>query len=158
MSGSTAQDTPSAGYADSLTRDLVIAAFNVIKGRYAEGHHQIGAAILDSDGTFHPGIHIEAMVGRASVCAEAVALGVARLAGSASLVAVAAVRYPKPHEYGPARIVPPCGLCRELLLDYAADLAAVVTTNGVAHLIPLSDLLPHKYVGTKWGVSEPENP
>lgn len=141
---------PNITYKDDLNRQLVAAAFDVIAKRYVIGRHQIGSAILSSSGTIYLGIHIEAMVGRASICAEAVALGAARLADESPLIAVASVRYPKPEESGPARVVPPCGLCRELLLDYAPDMIAVVMVAGVAFPTPLADLLPHKYVGTKW--------
>ncbi|MGR6998326.1 dCTP deaminase domain-containing protein [Yinghuangia aomiensis] len=83
-------------------------------------------------------------------CAEAGALSAARLATGAELVAVAAVRHPKPTESAVARVVPPCGLCRELLLDHAPGLHAVVHDGTGAVLTPLSALLPHKYTGTKW--------
>jgi cytidine deaminase len=129
---------------------LVTAAYEVIAGRYVPERHQIGAALLDAGGGVHLGLHLDAMVGRAAVCAEAVALGAARLAAASGLVAIAAVRYPKPAEQGRARVVPPCGLCRELLLDYAPGLSAVITTGNTTWQVPLASLLPHKYAGTKW--------
>jgi cytidine deaminase len=138
---------------DDLSRRLAIAAFDVIAKCYVPGRHQIGAAILDDTGEIHLGVHIEAMVGRASICAEAVALGLSRLAGNASLIAVASVRYPKPNEGDAARLVPPCGLCREVLLDYAPELVAIIDIDGIACRTLLADLLPHKYVGTKWNNS-----
>ncbi|MFG2563061.1 hypothetical protein [Streptomyces sp. NPDC048496] len=141
---------------DEISQRLVAAAYETIAARYVVERHQIGAALLDADGAVHFGLHLDAMVGRAAVCAEAGALSAARLATSAPLVAVAAVRYPKPTETAPARIVPPCGLCRELLLDYAPGLAVVVTgTDGAGRLVSLAGLLPHKYVGTKWGAPAP---
>lgn len=141
---------PSGTCQDETGRLLVSAAYELIATRYVLARHQIGAAILDADGGIHLGLHLDAMVGRAAICAEAVALGTARMATRAALVAVAAVRYPKPTEEGPARIVPPCGLCRELLLDHAPDLTTVVPVAGAGTSIPLASLLPHKYVGTKW--------
>jgi cytidine deaminase len=138
------------GCGDELSRQLVTAAYELIETRYVVERHQIGAALLDADGTVHLGLHLDAMVGRAAICAEAGALSAARLATDAPLVAVAAVRYPKPTETTGARIVPPCGLCRELLLDYAPDLRTVISQDGVGRAVPLAGLLPHKYVGTKW--------
>lgn len=135
---------------DEISRRLVSAAYGMIAERYVVERHQIGAALLDADGAVHLGLHLEAMVGRAAICAEAGALSAARLATGAPLVAVAAVRYPKPTETTGARIVPPCGLCRELLLDYAPDLHTVIAEDGVGRTVPLAGLLPHKYVGTKW--------
>ncbi|MEV0754972.1 hypothetical protein [Streptosporangium sp. NPDC050280] len=146
---------PSAGCGDETNRRVVAAAYELISSRYVLARHQIGAAILDRNGGLHLGLHLDAMVGRAAVCAEAVALGVARMATTAPLIMVAAVRYPKPQEDEPARLVPPCGLCRELLLDHAPALAVVVGTPLGPRTVPLAELLPHKYVGTKWATSGP---
>jgi len=142
---------PSVRCADPVARRLVAAAFAQIERVYVPERHQIAAAVLDADGGVHLGLHLDAMVGRAAACAEPAAVSAARLATKAPLVAVAAVRYPKPSEDGGARIVPPCGLCRELLLDHGAPGFAAVIDAGVPALVPLADLLPHKYVGTKWG-------
>jgi cytidine deaminase len=61
------------------------------------------------------------------------------------------VRYPKPTEASAARIVPPCGLCRELLIDHGGPgLQVVLDVAGVGRLMPAAELLVHKYVGTKW--------
>jgi cytidine deaminase len=136
---------------------LVRHASAAITPHYAENRHQIGAVLLTGNGEIFTGIHVEAMVGRASVCAEAVALGKAREAGAVDLRVVLAVRHPKPSEADRRiRLVPPCGLCRELLLDYGRDIRAVLQTEGELGLVPLAQLLPHKYVGTKWApVADP---
>ncbi|MEV6810104.1 hypothetical protein [Streptomyces sp. NPDC051132] len=147
---------PAADCTDPVARLLISSAFDVISRRYVLARHQIAAAILDADGSVHVGLHLDAMVGRAAVCAEASALSAARLATDTGLVAVAAVRYPKPSEPPTARVVPPCGLCRELLLDHAPSLAAAVHPPGSGvELSRLSGLLPHKYVGTKWPTTPP---
>lgn len=141
---------PLAGCTDAVARPLVEAAFSVISRRYVLARHQIAAAVLDAEGAIHVGLHLDAMVGRAAVCAEAGALSAARLVTDAELLAVAAVRYPKPTEPPQARLVPPCGLCRELLLDHAPTLRVAVHSGAGIVLEPLVGLLPHKYAGTKW--------
>ncbi|MGW1939225.1 hypothetical protein [Streptomyces goshikiensis] len=153
MSGRVVPD-PAHTCADRVAKDLVTAAFRAIRGRYVQDRHQIAAAVLDADGRVHLGLHLDAMVGRAAVCAEAGAVSAARLVTDAELIAVAAVRYPKPTEAPLARVVPPCGLCRELLLDHAPRLA-VVLPGATSGLTPLAGLLPHKYVGTKWPTPQP---
>ncbi|MFJ2397392.1 hypothetical protein ACIOTI_32165 [Streptomyces sp. NPDC087843] len=149
MTGRRVAD-PAADCPDPVARTLVAAAFAAIESRYVLDRHQIAAAVLDADGTVHLGLHLDAMVGRAAVCAEAGALSAARLVTGAELIAVAAVRYPKPTEEAVARVVPPCGLCRELLVDHAPRLRGVVHDGTGLTLTPLAGLLPHKYVGTKW--------
>lgn len=132
--------------------DLVEAATRAIEARYKVGHHQIAAALRGGDGTVSLGVHLEASVGRASICAEAVALGGAVTAGLSDFETIVAVRHPAPTEAGGTiRVVPPCGLCRELLLDYAPDLHALLpAADGQVVRVRLTDLLPEKYVGTKW--------
>ncbi|WP_326681621.1 cytidine deaminase [Streptomyces sp. NBC_01237] len=142
---------PAAGVSDRRAAALVTVAFDTISRRYVEDRHQIAAALLDADGGVHVGLHLDAMVGRAAVCAEAGALSAVRLVTGAPLLMIAAVRYPKPSESGGARIVPPCGLCRELLLDHGPGLHVPVPAHGgTVRLVALSQLLPAKYVGTKW--------
>ncbi|SBT41790.1 cytidine deaminase [Micromonospora auratinigra] len=142
------------GGAVAVTPDLeslIARARAVITDRYVENRHQIGAVVVAGDGRIFTGIHLEAMVGRASICAEAVALGRACAAGATDLRVVLAVRHPKPSEPNrTVKLVPPCGLCRELLLDYGPEIQVVVDADGRPELVPLSGLLPHKYVGTKW--------
>ncbi|MEU6935044.1 hypothetical protein AB0A05_38930 [Streptomyces sp. NPDC046374] len=148
---------PSVLCADPVARRLVAAAFATIEERYEEGRHQIAAAVLDADGQVHIGLHLEGMVGRASACAESGALSAARLATRAPLTAAAAVRYPKPSEPPVARIVPPCGVCRELLADHlTCGQAVIATTPDTALFVAVDELLPHKYVGTKWNPLTPD--
>ncbi|MDT0381312.1 cytidine deaminase [Streptomyces sp. DSM 42041] len=137
--------------AEQVVASLVGLAREVITERYAENRHQIGAVVVTGDGRVFTGIHLEAMVGRASVCAEAVALGQARAAGAGDLMLALAVRHPKPsEERRDIKLVPPCGLCRELLLDYGPRVSTVVQDGDEMRVVPLASLLPHKYVGTKW--------
>ncbi|WP_331750939.1 hypothetical protein OG215_37015 (plasmid) [Streptomyces globisporus] len=155
MSRRTVPD-PSVLCQDPVARRLVAAAFTAIEERYEEGRHQIAAAVLDADGQVHLGLHLEGMVGRASACAESGALSAARMVTRAPLMAAAAVRYPKPSEDPVARIVPPCGVCRELLADHLTDGRAVIATAPeAAGFVPVDTLLPHKYVGTKWLTPSP---
>lgn len=131
--------------------ELVDAARTVIKHRFVDKRHQIGAAVRTRSGAISVGVHLEAAVGRASICAEAVAFGAAVTAGDRDIVAFVAVRHPKASEPDDdPRVVPPCGLCRELLLDHAPEARAVLPIDGQLVTVGVSDLLPAKYLGTKW--------
>ena len=136
--------------------NLIGVATETIDNIYTPERHQIAAAIMAKDGTIVRGVHVEAMVGRASTCAEAVALGNAALVGVArSLVLVAAVRNPKPTELDRSpELVWPCGLCREILLDYSPLLHVIGGRLDAPVVTKLSMLLPNKYIGTKWDVRE----
>lgn len=141
----------STSYLGPAAEELFARARELITSRYAVNRHQIAAALLTGDGRVFTGLHIEAMVGRASICAEAVALAKAREAGTKDISLAVALRHPRPTETTDRiRIVPPCGLCRELLLDYGANAHALIEVDGQIQSVSLRDMLPHKYMGTKW--------
>lgn len=124
--------------------ELADAAKRVIRDRYRPGWHVVGAALRLRSGTIVTGVHLEANVGRIAVCAEAVALGRAVSEhGSSDVESIVAVYHA---EDGAVRIVAPCGMCREMILDYAPD-AIVLMPDGNGGYAPrlIADLLPDKY-------------
>jgi cytidine deaminase len=116
--------------------ELIQQARNIIAARYKPDWHHVGAALLTRSGARFAAVHIEAYVGRVTVCAEAVAVGMAATAGDTDIEAVVAV-------YHDGRIVSPCGMCRELLADYAPSCVVIV---GEQETVPIPDLIPRKYV------------
>ncbi|MBI4229205.1 MAG: cytidine deaminase [Planctomycetes bacterium] len=119
---------------------LLDAAREIIRLRQRSKRHKIGAALRTRSGRVFRAVNVEAEVGRISVCAEAVAVGMAVAEGDPQISAIVAVR-----ESG--EVVPPCGMCRELVLDYAMDAEVVVPGNGGAERVPMADLLPNKFHG-----------
>ena len=75
---------------------LVKAAVDLINARYLENRHHIAAAVRGKSGKVYTGLHLDTYVGRASVCAEAVALGQAMSAGEKEIDAIVSVRHPRP--------------------------------------------------------------
>ncbi|MET7934653.1 cytidine deaminase [Streptomyces sp. NPDC005322] len=148
---------PAPNQEAAVVEALVRRAQELIATHYRVERHQIGAVLLDHDGQYHEGVHMEAMVGRASSCAETAALANAVMASASDkLTYTVAVRHPKPSESDQTpRVVPPCGLCRELLLDYGPDIRVVLADDNCLHAVPLSELMPYKYVGTKWAHEQP---
>ena len=136
-----APDTGMAGMLAPSDRALVLAAEEAVRLRYRYGRHSVGAALRGASGRLYVAVNLDATVGRAAICAEAVALGEAVMAGD-TVDLVAAVRQPRPDEEGGPQVVSPCGLCRELLLDYAPE-ARVVLPGG--RTVPLRELLPSPY-------------
>ena len=80
--------------------------------------HEVVAALRTASGRVYLGLHVEGSARRTSVCAEAMAIGAAFLDGERLLETCVAVHY-KPAEH--LRVLTPCGLCRELISDYAPD-------------------------------------
>lgn len=131
---------------DPKDKALIDAARTVISERYKENRHHIGAALRTRSGKVHTGIHLDTYVGRASVCAEAVAVGTAMAAGDTDIEAIVSVRHPRPREANQEiQIVSPCGICREMLADFAPNCRVIVPVNGDVAQVDVKDLLPNKY-------------
>ncbi len=106
----------------------------------------VGAALRSRDGRIWTGVHLGATVGRLQVCAEAVALGRAIMEGDGSVACAVAVRHPKPDE--PSQdlaVVPPCGACREMLVDFSREAQVIVPLPAGLRRLPVSSLLPLPY-------------
>jgi len=121
-----------------VDEELIIIARELIAARFKEGCHHIAAALRTTSGRIYSGVHLEAYVGRIAVCAEAIAIGAATTAGDTHIESIVAV-----NELG--EIVSPCGMCRELISDYAPEACVVVLRSGQPVNVPVMELLPDKY-------------
>ena len=136
---------------DAITpedRALVAAARAAITARYRPDWHVVGAALRTRAGRVFTGVHLEANVGRIAVCAEAVALGrAATEAGDTDVDTIVAVYHPAPRAPDQAvRVVAPCGMCRELIADYAPAARVLVPGDGDGPVARnVAELIPGKY-------------
>jgi cytidine deaminase len=134
------------GALTSADHELIAAANDVLARHYKPFWHTVAAAVRGRDGRIWTGLHIGATVGRLSVCAEAVALGRALLEGDGLIATAVAVRHPKPDELDrELAVVPPCGACREMLLDHAPDTMVILNEGGELLKRPIRELLPLPY-------------
>lgn len=123
-------------------RDLVEAARAVIQAHFDAERHRVGAALRADSGTVYTAVHLETDVGRAAVCAEPIAVGKAVTAGEDGIDTVAAVKQTAPDET--PEVVPPCGICRELLFDYDPTTMVVVPDDEAPVAVTVDGLLPGK--------------
>lgn len=129
---------------------LLEAASALIRKRYAVGRHHIAAALRTRSGKIVTGLHLDTYVGRASVCAEAVAVGQAMADGAGPddpVTDIISVRHPRPTEQNKdIQVVAPCGICREMLRDFAPDARVLLAEEGGGlKAYNPADLLPLKY-------------
>jgi len=117
---------------------LIQTARELIKKRFVEGRHHIAAALRTKSGQVFSGVHVEVYVGRITVCGEAVAIGAAATAGDTDMDTIVAV-----DETG--RIVSPCGMCREMIADYAPQAEVIILKDDVPQKIKIAELLPFQY-------------
>lgn len=79
--------------------------------------YRVGAAILDEEGRIHVGVNVENISFGLTVCAERNAVGAMAAAGGREIKAVAVAT----KDGGT-----PCGACRQVLAEFAADPARVL--------------------------------
>jgi len=120
-------------------QDLIDAARAILRSRAKPGVHFIAAALRTRSGRVFSAVNLGTNVGRASVCAEAVALGMAAAAGDTDVACIVAV-----NESG--AVVSPCGICREMLSDYAPQAKVIVPGGAGPESVPIGVLLPNKFV------------
>jgi len=123
---------------DKSDQELLHEAGLLIASRGREPWHAVAALLRTKSGAIYRGLHLEANVGRVAVCAEAVALANAAMAGDTEITTVVAI-------YKSGQVVSPCGMCRELLTDYAPAARAIVSAGDELFKVALADLLPFKY-------------
>jgi cytidine deaminase len=100
-------------------------------------NHTVAAAVMDTSGRIHTGVNVYHFTG--GPCAELVALGATAAAGAGPLLTIAAAG---DHDRG---LIPPCGRCRQALLDLQPDILVAVPTPSGPQLRPIWKLLPDTY-------------
>lgn len=101
---------------------------------------RVGAALETTDGTVHLGCNVESAAYPATICAERTALVGAIAAGTTTFRRIAVIGS------GPGPTTP-CGMCRQLLFEFAPDLEVLAagTDGATATYVLGRDLLPEGF-------------
>lgn len=119
---------------------LRAAAFEAMEQAYAPySKFRVGAALLTPDGQIITGCNVENAAYPAGTCAERAAIGAAVVQGRRTFThVVVATEASVP--------TPPCGMCRQVLHEFAPSLHVIsVTRSGATAEWPLADLLPFAF-------------
>jgi cytidine deaminase len=119
-----------------MTEDELIARAVAARERaYAPySCFQVGAALLSKSGRIYSGCNVENAAFGGSICAERTAIVKAVSEGEREFEAIAVVT-----ENG----VSPCGPCRQVMLEFAPDMAVIIAdTHGNRRVTTVRNLLP----------------
>jgi len=121
-----------------VDHELVEAAAHVARTRCRGDNHTVAAAARARDGRIVTAVNAYHFTG--GPCAELVVIGTAAAQGAYELDTIVAVG---DRERG---VVPPCGRCRQALLDYFPAIEVIVGAGERLRAVPIADLLPETYV------------
>lgn len=121
-----------------VDEELVRAAAHVARTRCRGDNHTMAAAARAKDGRVITAVNAYHFTG--GPCAELVLIGAAAAQGVYEWETVVAVG---DRDRG---VVPPCGRCRQVLLDYFPEVRVIVGDGDDLRAVPVTDLLPATYV------------
>jgi len=127
---------------------LLAAAWEAWDHAYAPySKFKVGAALAFPGGQIVAGCNVENASYPVGLCAERGAISAAvaqglRNPGPVALVVVTEAE----------TLTPPCGACRQVLAEFAAELLILLANRHQRTLHRLGDLLPHAFTGRSLGI------
>ncbi len=120
-------------------RDAVTAARALIAGRAVPPWQTVAAVVLTASGARHLALNLDCTLGRAGVCAEPIAIGMAVTADPRDPIVFSAA------VVDGGAVLPPCGVCREVLMDYGRAARIALPEGAEFTCQPIGALMPCAY-------------
>lgn len=133
---------------ESMYRELAQAALEARQMAYVPySHYAVGAALLTAEGDIYKGGNIENASYGATNCAERTAIFKAVSEGRRGFLAIAVAGGMEGSQ--PVDYAYPCGICRQVMEEFAADDFIVIVVRSVSdyRVHSLVELLPHGFGG-----------
>lgn len=105
--------------------------------------HSVACVVQTASGRQYIGMNLDSTLSRASVCAEPVALGMAIAQDPDDRIVFCAAVNRR------GEVIPPCGPCRELMLDYAGKAQVAVPEGDGYAVVGMAALMPTPYKPTQ---------
>ncbi len=122
-----------------MYENLIEEAYKVKEKAYAPySNFKVGAALLTKQGKVFTGCNVECASFGGTNCAERTALFKAISEGYTEFKAIAIVGKK-------GVLTPPCGICRQVLNEFASDIDIILDDNNKEKIIKLSELLPYSF-------------
>lgn len=120
--------------------ELIKTASETITKNYDKTNynHTVGAAVRCKNGKIYKGVNVYSIHG---ACAEIIAIGSAITDGEREFESIVAIRGENGKE-----VLPPCGNCRQFLLDYMPDCKVIIKKKDEIKKISVKKLLPYSYI------------
>lgn len=120
-------------------RHTVSEATTFLAPRWRERWNTVCAVVVTRAGRQFMALNVASRLPRAGVCAEPIAIGMAVSDETDGEIVFCATVNRQ------GTIIPPCGVCRELLLDYARDAVIAVPDGQAMRAARLDELIPDAY-------------
>ena len=126
--------------------DIEREAIEALESAYSPySRFRVGAVLEAEDGSRFAGCNVENASYSVTICAERAALAAAITAGARSFRRIAVA-------CSGSRPVSPCGMCRQALVEFGADLEVIsVTPDGQRTAWQLDSLLPESFTPEELG-------
>jgi cytidine deaminase len=124
---------------DEIIEALIESARVVRERAYAPySSYQVGAAVMSESGKIYVGCNVENASYGATICAERSAITSMVSAGEQRIVSVAVYT-------GDDEPAAPCGICRQVIAEFAADAEIVLASPKGWRRTTLDALLPDRF-------------
>ncbi|MFJ3958408.1 ASCH domain-containing protein [Arthrobacter sp. NPDC090010] len=121
-----------------LEHRVLDAALRQAERLVGDSNHTVAAAAMDTAGRVFTAVNDYHFTG--GPCAELVVLGLAASEGAGPLVTMVAVG-----DEGRG-VVPPCGRCRQVIVDQQPGCHVIVPTEHGPDAVPVRQLLPYSFI------------
>lgn len=134
---------------DNENIELLKKAYDAKKNAYVPySNFSVGAALITKSGEIYTGCNIESASYGATNCAERTAIFKAVSEGHQKIRKIAIVSN--------SADTYPCGICRQVIAEFADDIEIVIGNLEEYKIYSLEDLLPHSFTKKDLGIVNKE--